>query len=304
MSLVKRVQRNGKLLTVNDGDLNIDDIVGVARQYSPVSIASEALQRIVRSRAMLEKLVAEEKVVYGITTGFGRFSDVIISRKDAIELQRNLIASHAAAVGEPLPEEMVRAALLLRINALARGYSGVRPLLVERLIDILNREITPVIPEQGSLGASGDLAPLAHLALVLTGQGEAFYQGRRMSGEEAMAAAGIEPVTLVEKEGLALINGTQVMTAIGSLAYYDSINILKASLITAALSLEALLAIPDAFDPLIAGVRPYRGHHYSAATILRLVEDSRLIGSDRSKVQDAYKLALHSSGAWSYARCS
>ena len=290
MSLVKRAQRNGKPLTVNDGGLNIDDIVGVARQYSPVSIAPEALQRIARSRAMLEKLVDEETVVYGITTGFGRFSDVIISRKDAIELQRNLIASHAAAVGKPLPEEVVRAALLLRINALARGYSGVRPLVVERLIDILNKEITPVIPEQGSLGASGDLAPLAHMALVLTGQGEAFYQGRRMSGEEAMAAAGIEPITLVEKEGLALINGTQVMTAIGSLAYYDSINILKASLITAALTLEAQLAIPDAFDPLIAGVRPYRGHRYSAASIIRLVEGSRLIGSDRSKVQDAYSL--------------
>lgn len=278
------------MLTINGGGLNVDDVVCVARNFTPVSIGVEAKERITRSRAMLEKLVDEEVVCYGLTTGFGRFSDVHISRKDAIQLQKNLIASHAAAVGKPLSEEVVRAALLLRINALARGYSGVRPLLVERLTELLNRGVVPVIPEQGSLGASGDLAPLSHIALVLTGQGEAFYQEKRMSGAEALALAAIEPVTLVEKEGLALINGTQIMTAIGCLAYFDAINILKAALITAALTLEAQLAVPDAFDPLLAEVRPYQGHRYSAAVIRNLIEGSSLIGRDECKVQDAYSL--------------
>ncbi len=279
-----------KPLIINGAGVKVSDIARVARQHAPVAISPEALQRVERSRMMLEKLIAEDAVVYGITTGFGRFSDVKISREDAIALQKNLIASHAAALGDPLPEETVRAALLLRLNALARGCSGVRPLLVEHLAEVLNRGVVPVIPEQGSLGASGDLAPLSHLALVLTGEGEAYYAGERMSGAEALAAAGLEPVTLVEKEGLALINGTQVMTAIGSLAYHDAVNLFKAALVTAALTLEAQLGVPDAFDPLIGEVRPYSGHRYTADAVLRLLEGSSLIGSDRHKVQDAYSL--------------
>jgi histidine ammonia-lyase len=279
-----------KRLEINGEGISLADVVKVARHGLPVSICPEAINRIAASRAMLEKLVEEEAVVYGITTGFGRFSDVNISRKDAIQLQKNLIASHAAAVGEPLAEEVVRAALLLRLNALARGYSGVRPILVERLTEMLNRNVVPVIPEQGSLGASGDLAPLSHLALVLTGQGEAFYGDERMPGAEALDLAGIEPLTLVEKEGLALINGTQVMTAIGSLAWFDAANLLRSSMITAALTLEAQLAVPDAFDPLIASVRPYSGHQYAGGLVLKLLEGSRLIGSDQRKVQDAYSL--------------
>ena len=283
-------KKTGNPLTVNGGGVSVEDVVRVARDYAPVNLDPQALRRVERSRTMLERLIDEDAVVYGITTGFGRFSDVNISQKDAIELQKNLIASHAAAVGEPLPEEAVRAALVLRINALARGFSGIRPLLLERLTEVLNKRVIPVIPEQGSLGASGDLAPLSHLALVLTGKGEAFYRGKRMTGAEAMASAGIETVTLVEKEGLALINGTQIMTAIGSLAYFDAVNLLKAALITAALTLEAQLAVPDAFDPLIAKVRPYRGHIKSANAICRLIEGSSLIGSDPQKVQDAYSL--------------
>lgn len=290
MNLLKRSQSNGQLLAITGDSLLIEDLVNVSRKRQAVALDQGALQRVTRSRAMLEKLVEEEAVVYGITTGFGRFSDVHISRKDAIRLQKNLVASHATAVGEPLPEETVRGALLLRINALAKGCSGVRPMLIERLIDILNKGVVPVIPEQGSLGASGDLAPLAHLALVVTGEGEAYYEGTRMSGAEALAAAGLEPVTLLEKEGLALINGTQVMTAIGALAYYDAVTLLKASLITAALTLEAQLAVPDAFDPLIGQVRPYRGHLYVSELILSLLAGSSLIGSDKRKVQDAYSL--------------
>ncbi len=290
MSSVKGVNIINEPLVINGGGLGISDIASVARHYTPVSISSEALKRVERSRLMLEKLVKENAVVYGITTGFGRFSDVSISREDAIKLQKNLIASHAAAVGDPLPEEVVRAALLLRLNALARGFSGVRPLLVKQLSELLNKGVTPIIPEQGSLGASGDLAPLSHLALVLTGQGEAFYRDKRMPGAEALAAAGLEPLTLVEKEGLALINGTQIMTAIGSLAYHDAVKLFKTALVTAALTLEAQLAVPDAFDPLVAEVRPYSGHQHTAAAIISLLEGSSLIGSDRRKVQDAYSL--------------
>ncbi len=290
MNLLKRSAGKDTILKITGDSLLIEDLVNVSRNKQQVALDDEALKRVVRSRTMLEKLVEDEAVVYGITTGFGRFCNVTISRNDAIQLQKNLIASHATAVGEPLPEEVVRGALLLRINALARGCSGVRPLILERLIDLLNKEVIPVIPEQGSLGASGDLAPLSHLALVLTGEGEAVYKGVRMSGAEALQAAGLVPVTLLEKEGLALINGTQVMTAIGSLVYYDAVNLLKAAMVTAALTLEAQLAVPDAFDPLIARVRPYQGHQYTADTICRLIENSKLIGSDKQKVQDAYSL--------------
>ncbi len=290
MSTSKKVKSVEKPLRINGNGIDLNDVVNVARYYRPVVVCPEAMERITASRAMLEQLVEEEAVVYGITTGFGRFSDVTISRKDAIQLQKNLIASHAAAVGEPLAEEVVRAALLLRLNALARGYSGIRPLLVERLTAILNKNIVPVIPEQGSLGASGDLAPLSHLALVLTGQGEAFYCGERMTGAKALALAEIEPLTLVEKEGLALINGTQIMTAIGSLAWFDASDLLKSAMITAALTLEAQQAVPDAFDPLIAAVRPYSGHIYVAELMQRLLKGSKLIGSDSRKVQDAYSL--------------
>jgi histidine ammonia-lyase len=290
MNLLKRSERSQEVLSITGDSLLIEDVINVSRKGQSVILDEEALQRVIRARTMLEKLVDSNAVVYGITTGFGRFSDVNISRKDAIQLQKNLISSHATAVGNPLPEEAVRAALLLRINALARGCSGLRPLLLNRLIDLLNRGVIPVIPEQGSLGASGDLAPLSHLALVVTGEGEAYFKGERMSGAAALSAAGLEPVTLVEKEGLALINGTQVMTAIGTLAYYDAVNLLKASMITAALTLEAQLAVPDAFDPLIGQVRAYQGHRYTSEMIRCLIAGSKLIGSDRRKVQDAYSL--------------
>ncbi len=290
MDVVKHYKETGSTLMLDGLNLTVEDVGRVARHYIPVGIDQDALNRIEKSRAMLEGLVEQEAAVYGITTGFGRFSEISISRGDAIQLQKNLIASHAAAVGEPLPEEVVRAVLLLRINALARGCSGVRPALIEHLVEVLNRGVIPVIPEQGSLGASGDLAPLSHLALALTGEGEAFYQGERMSGADALASAGLEPLTLLEKEGLALINGTQIMTAIGCLAYLDAENLLRSALVTAALTLEAQQAVPDAFDPLIASVRNYSGHKYSAEKICSLIEGSKLIGSDSHKVQDAYSL--------------
>ncbi|MFO7951496.1 MAG: histidine ammonia-lyase [Bacillota bacterium] len=290
MGSVKNNYKDLKYLTINGERLSVEGVTRLSRDYYPVNVDQQAIERIKRSRDMLEEQVEKETVVYGITTGFGRFSEVKISQEDAITLQKNLIASHAAAVGKPLPEDVVRAAMLLRLNALARGYSGVRLELVQQLAEMINRGVTPVIPEQGSLGASGDLAPLSHLALVITGQGEAYYNGERMPGKEALGAAGLEPLTLLEKEGLALINGTQIMTAIGTLALFDAENLLKAAMITAALTLEAQLAVPDAFDRLIAEVRPYRGHQYAAGVIRLLLEGSGLVGSDSHKVQDAYSL--------------
>lgn len=282
--------RNSEAVKVDGESLGVPEVIAAARYRCEVVLDFRSMEKVAASRALLEKLICEEKIVYGITTGFGRFSDVVISKEDAIQLQKNLISSHAAAVGEPLPDEVVRGAMLLRVNALAKGFSGIRPLVLQRLVELLNKGIVPVIPSQGSLGASGDLAPLSHLALVLIGQGEAYYRGRRMSGEEALAEAGLEPVTLMEKEGLALINGTQIMTSLGSFAVHDAENLLKASQIIAALTAEALLVVPDAFDPLIARVRPHRGHAVVAENMLRLLEGSTLVGSDVGKVQDAYSL--------------
>lgn len=290
--MMEELQNAGYCETVVlDGEnLGIKDVVEVARHGKITLLHPGAWDKIAAARAMLEKLVQEERVVYGITTGFGRFSDVVISREDVIKLQNNLITSHAAAVGDPLPEEVVRGAMLLRVNALAKGHSGVRPVLVEQLLEMLNREVTPVVPGQGSLGASGDLAPLSHIALVVTGQGEAYFRGERMAGGEALKKAGLHSLVLMEKEGLALINGTQIMTSLGCLALYDALNLLKAAYIVSALTLEALQAVPGAFDPLIASVRPHPGHAASSMNILRLVKGSRLVGSDTKKVQDAYSL--------------
>ncbi|NMA91666.1 MAG: histidine ammonia-lyase [Firmicutes bacterium] len=290
MNSIENCNRPAGPVMIDGDNLTLETIASVTRRHREVKLHPESLERIKASRAMLEKLVQEERVVYGITTGFGRFSDVVISKENAIQLQKNLIASHAAALGEPFPEEVVRGAMLLRLNALAHGCSGVRPRLVEHLVNLLNKGVIPVVPCQGSLGASGDLAPLAHLALVLTGQGEAYYRGKRISGAEALYRAGLKPLELWEKEGLALINGTQIMTALGSLATYDAINLLKSSLIVASLTLEALQAVPDAFDPLIARVRPHRGHRLVASNLLSLLEGSSLVGSDKDKVQDAYSL--------------
>lgn len=271
--------------------LGLPEVVAVARGGVPVALAPEARERVRQARALVERLVAARRPVYGITTGFGKFSDVSISPEECGELQRNLLMSHAAGVGTPLDEETVRAAMLLRAQALAAGHSGVRLETLELLLAMLNRGVHPVVPEQGSLGASGDLAPLAHLALVLIGMGEAYYRGERLPGAEALARASLRPVELGAKEGLALINGTQVMAAIGALAVADAQVLLKAADITAALSAEALGAIPAAWDARIQALRLHPGQQAAAANLRRLVEGSRLTTAPGEvRVQDAYTL--------------
>ena len=222
-------------------DLTVTDVVAVARTGAPVSLDGAARERMAASRAVIERVVASGDTVYGVTTGFGDLADVRVSPEQTATLQRNLVRSHAAGVGEPLPEEVVRAMLLLRANALAVGLSGIRPNVVDLLLGMLNAGVHPVVPSRGSVGASGDLAPLAHLALVVIGEGEAVVNGARLPGGDALAAAGLEPVELQAKEGLALLNGTQLMAAIGALAVADATQLVLTADVVGAMSLEAMM---------------------------------------------------------------
>ncbi|MEJ5183718.1 MAG: aromatic amino acid lyase, partial [Rectinemataceae bacterium] len=244
-----------KHLVIDGCSLTIPDLVAAARHHVPVVLDEDAVRRMAASRAVVEDAMKNRLVRYGITTGFGKFCSVTISDEDNATLQKNLIMSHACGQGSPFPEEVVRAMMLLRANALAVGNSGIRPLVVQRLLDMLNAGVIPVVPEQGSLGASGDLAPLSHIALVLIGMGEAWWKGERMPGSLAMARAGIQPVALEAKEGLALINGTQAMTATGALAVHDALMAYRTATITAALTFQALRGITEALDPRIHELR-------------------------------------------------
>ncbi len=280
----------GKVI-IDGNNLTLIDIINVARNNYTIELSQEARQRVIESRNLVDKFVDEERVVYGITTGFGKFSDVVITKEESKLLQRNLIISHSCGVGDALDEEIVRAIMLLRANALSKGFSGIRLSTLEKLIEALNSGVHPVIPEKGSLGASGDLAPLSHMVLVLLGEGEAIYKGQRLSGKEAMEMAGLETIQLTSKEGLALINGTQVMTAIGAITIYDAINLSKMADITASLTMEALNGIVTAFDEKVHMVRPHKGQINTAKNMLRLLEGSEMITSQgQIRVQDAYSL--------------
>lgn len=278
-------------ILINGNSLTLEEFINVVRNYYKVELAEEAIKKVEESRKLVDQLVEEEKVVYGITTGFGKFSDVSITKEQTKQLQRNLIISHACGVGNPLSEEIVRGIMLLRINALAKGYSGIRLSTLNTLIEMLNKRVHPVIPEKGSLGSSGDLAPLSHMVLVMLGEGEANYKGKILAGKEVMERAGIPVIDLTSKEGLALINGTQVMTAIGALTVYDSINLSKTADIIAAVTTESLNGIVDAYDHKVHMVRPHSGQINTAKNLLRLLEDSEMTSRQGEiRVQDAYTL--------------
>lgn len=284
-----------EILELHGDRLRLEDVERVARgpDAPRVRLASEARVRVEKARAFVERLVAEGRVVYGLTTGFGALSEVMIPPDRIRELQVNLIRSHAAGVGQPLSEAEVRAIVLLRANVLALGHSGVRPVIIDLLAEMLNRGVHPVIPERGSVGASGDLAPLSHLALVLIGEGEAMVGGERVPGAEALRRVGLEPVTLEAKEGLALNNGTQALTGVGILALLDAERAIETAEVAGAMSLEALRGTPDAFDDLIQRVRPHPGQATSAARLRALLADSEIRESHRyddPRVQDAYSL--------------
>ncbi len=278
-------------VVISGYDLTISQLTEVSRSYRPVVLSEEARRNILASREVVDRLVEDDAVVYGITTGFGKFSDITISADECKTLQRNLIITHAVGAGDPFPEDVVRGMMLLRVNNLAKGFSGVRLSTVETLIAMLNAGVTPVVPEKGSLGASGDLAPLSHMVLPMIGLGEALYQGERLSGQEAMSRAGIPIVELVAKEGLALINGTQAMTAVGALALSDAFQCMKIADIAAALSFEANRGIEDALDPRIHALRPHAGQGATAANLRRLLHRSRNVTQQGEiRVQDSYSL--------------
>jgi histidine ammonia-lyase len=281
-----------KTIMIGMSGMTLEKLVKIARQGANVKLTAGSAQRLRDTRRLIEKWVEEERTIYGVTTGFGALSDVVISKKDTRRLQENILMSHAAGVGEPLEEEIVRASMALRIKDLARGHSGIRLETVTHLIALLNWGVCPVMPAKGSVGASGDLAPLAHMSLVLIGQGEALYKGQRMTGGQALSKCGLKPIHLEAGEGLALVNGTQVMTAIGGLAVYDARRLSKVTDIAAAMSLEVLMGSRTEFNKRIHEIRPHPGQAAAADNMERIVQNSEIITShkDCGRVQDAYTL--------------
>ncbi|MFN2596737.1 MAG: histidine ammonia-lyase [Pyrinomonadaceae bacterium] len=281
------------MIELDGQQLTLEQIERVARGDGRVALAHRARTRVGASRRVVERIVEEGRVVYGVNTGFGKLSEVVVPREELRELQLNLVRSHACSVGDPLSPEEARAMMLLRANVLALGYSGARVAVVEKLIELIGRNVVPVVPEKGSVGASGDLAPLAHLALVCVGEGEAFFEGVRMSGAEALRRAGVEPVALEAKEGLALLNGTQALTAVGALALARAERVARAADVSGVMTLEALRGTPAAFDERIHAARPHAGQLEAAAHLRELMSESEIRESHREndpRVQDAYSL--------------
>ncbi len=282
-------------VVLTGNDLTFDQLYAVALRNEAVSLAPAAVTRMKASRAVVDRLVAANETAYGINTGFGKLASVRISAEQVRQLQINLVRSHVCGVGTPLSTPEVRAMMLLRANALAKGLSGVRPVVVETLCTMLNAGVHPVIPSQGSVGASGDLAPLAHLAQVVIGEGDAHLKHEKLPGAEAMKRAGIVPVALQAKEGLSLLNGTQGMLALLSLALLEADSLADTADVTASLSLDALRGSPGAFDARIMHARAYAGAGKTARNLAHLNEGSQIRESHRApdkdtRVQDAYSL--------------
>ena len=272
--------------------LTLADVMRVANDGAPVALSYDARARIVKSRDYIERIVAEGRTVYGVTTGFGKLANVRIAPEDVQQLQRNLVRSHAMGVGEPLSQEVVRGMLLLRAQSLALGFSGIRVEVIELLIGMLNHGIHPIIPSQGSVGASGDLAPLAHMALALIGEGKVEFGDAVLPAAGALQEVGLKPVTLEAKEGLALINGTQAMTSIGALTVADALELATAADIAATMSLEALKGSRAPFDSRVTSVRRHPGAAETASNVLKISAESPIHAShaDCDKIQDAYSL--------------
>lgn len=236
-------------LILGSSKMKLEDLIAVTRYGCKLKISEEAREKVRKARELVEKYVDEGRISYGITTGFGKFSDRVITKEETAQLQKNLIMSHSCGVGNPLPLDCAKGIMVLRVNNLIQGYSGVREEVVDFLVELINRDVIPYIPEKGSLGSSGDLAPLSHMVLVMLGMGRAYYKGELLDGNEALERAGLKPLeSLSSKEGLALINGTQVMTSIGAHTLYDAISLMKHLDIAAALTMEALMGIRCAFD--------------------------------------------------------
>jgi histidine ammonia-lyase len=283
------MHRDRSVIHVDGRHLTLESVHAIA-DGAHVRVTPEALERVRRARALVDERFAAGDAIYGVTTGFGRLANVRVEPADAQRLQVNLVRSHAAGTGPPLAPEIVRAAGALRVNALAAGHSGVRVQTLELLVDLLNRGVTPYVPSQGSVGASGDLAPLAHMTLTLIGEGDAWYEGRRVSSAEALERAGLQPIQLGAKEGLALVNGTQVMTAVAALGVLRAERLADAADVVGALSLEAFLGTDRVFDRRINDLRPHPGQARVAQRLRELLAGSQIIESHREcgRVQDPY----------------
>ena len=281
-----------KHAVVDGHSLTLESFVAVARYGATVELADSALEAMKKSRALAEKIAAENRVAYGITTGFGDFQKVAVPEDMSNQLSTNLILSHCTGTGDPYSDEVVRGMLLLRANALCVGVSGIRPILVEIMLDMLNKGVTPVVPQKGSLGSSGDLAPLAHMTLPMLGKGQAMYKGEKLPGGEAMKRAGVQTLeTLVCKEGLGMTNGTCAMTSVGSLALYDTICAAQLADAIGSLDFEALTGLRNAFDPRIHQVRGQKGQMLVAANMRKLLAGSEILDNcQKDRVQDAYAL--------------
>lgn len=279
-------------LFIDGNTLSLEAIRDVCERNRPVALTPEALAKVSRARALVDRIAAGDEPAYGINTGFGTLAEVRIDKKDLRELQRNLIVSHSAGVGQPLSIPEARALLLLRSNVLSKGYSGVRPETLQLGLEMLNRGVTPVVPERGSVGASGDLAPLAHLALVFIGEGEAFFDGQRLPGRHALQKAGLEPVILEAKEGLTLVNGTQAMCSVGVPALLKAEALADLFDLAGAMTIEGMLGSHRPFLPQVHAVRPHPGHGVVSTHMRRLLADSALVEThvDCTKVQDPYSM--------------
>jgi histidine ammonia-lyase len=280
------------MIALDGATLTIEDVVAVAKDLLPVQIASSALARMNCSRRQVDEAMIGTKPVYALNTGVGLLANIRLEDDEIETMQVNLIRSHCCGVGSPLSTDVVRGMMLIRANVLAKGLSGIRPVVAERICDLLNRGITPVIPSRGSVGASGDLAPLAHMALTLIGEGWAGYEGETLTARACLLRAGLEPLNLLGKEGISLLNGTQAMLSMGCLRLHELEQLFYAAQITAALSVEALRGTAAAFDPRIHAARPHAGQELSAGHLMQLLEGSPIprTHGEGSRIQDAYCL--------------
>jgi len=295
-------------ITLDGHDLTIEKVAKVARENEDISIHPEAMKRIEKCRALLEDKIKKKEIMYGVNTGIGEFSEVVLTQEQVEKYQKYLIYSHAAGYGKPFPVEIIRAAILSRINCHCHGHSGLRPVIVETLKEMLNRGVTPVVCEKGSVGACGDLSPMAQMALVPMGEGEAFYKGERLPGKKAMEKAGIPTIVYEARDGLATINGSNVITGMGALEIYDAERWIKNAEIVAAMTLEVLNANMKAYDERLHKVRGFPGAVESSENIRRITEGSGLLAREGKKVQDCYSLRStpqvmgSARDAWKWAR--
>ncbi len=277
-------------VVITGNDLRIEDVYNVAHGKEKVELHPDALKRIITCRTFIEQKIEEGEIMYGVNTGIGEFSEVVLTGEQIKQFQKYLIYNHSAGIGEPCPIEHVRGAMLGRINVHANGYSGCRPVITQTLIEMLNKGVTPVVCEKGSVGASGDLAPMSQIALLMMGEGEAFYKGKRYSGKEALAKAGIEIPGLEARDGLATINGSNLLTAMAALIIYETERFFKQAEIVAAMTLEALMANLKPYDERLHKLRGFQGAITSAGNIKKVIEDSDLLKGMKVRVQDAYSM--------------